>query len=227
MKGEALAIIFVVVILVLIVGGAFTWFFVVKPREAASCKSDTQCPSYQFCSPDGKCLDYGKCVDNSSCIGSQVCDDGICAQCRTDKDCLNDPGNPICDDGKCVQCSSSKGCPNGVCDLKNKICVGCMSNSDCPKAAPYCWKPRLDNAGVNSCVICLEDSDCPSGGQCINHRCFKKPDPLTPPVVVGLPGPPPAPPAIPPRTHYGTTLKPLIDPRGDPFRHYSEYRSSW
>jgi len=209
MRGGKIAIIIVLVILVLLGLAVLTWFFVIKPREEVKkCTESSQCPKGTFCSADKICLDFGKCFLSSDCIGGQVCDDGVCVECQTSKDCLGVPGKPVCDDGKCVGCIKNSQCHSGVCDTSVKRCVGCTKDSQC--SSGHCL--------TNRCVQCKTDKDCFVGSSCIGGTC-KSSTPVTR-VVQG-------PPKMPPQTYLGTSLKPLKTPLIDPFAPYHEYRSSW
>ena len=139
------------------------------------------------------------------CIGDQVCVDGTCAQCGSNKDCDNDPGKPVCDlsTKRCVGCTRNADCPKGIC-YKNR-CVACTKDSQCPKGQPKCLYASTPD--ISQCVACLTDKDCP-GQKCIRNNCIE--------VSTQRPRS---------RVNLGSHLKSLQVPQGASFTKHHEYSS--
>lgn len=123
--------------------------------EPVVCSTDEQCPPCSICE-DGVCIPG--CSDDNPCPENGCCNpDGRCSKsCRTDLDCLSEPGNSVCLEG---------GCCGFACDPL----VPCISNSEC-EAGEYC-------GDENYCISgCFSDSDCSrleedGGGR---YRCEKR-----------------------------------------------------
>jgi hypothetical protein len=144
------------------------------------------------CSPDGKTLYYSTStgdITTTDCGGpgsGQVCgwsDGSGYYDCVAGQVPAADPGNkfpllcggsPVPGDGCAasvipVPCQTAADCAgdvysNVVCDPVAKVCVGCLSNSDCGVLATGQIVPACDTKR-KVCVGCVADSDCP-GGKC-------------------------------------------------------------
>ena len=124
------------------------------------------------------------CFSNQDCQTGEICDEGICKECRRDRDCTN-VRRPICIEGKC-QCEQNNDCPLSYRFCVNKICVECSDTRDCPRGFPACVDGacNLQNCTKDAdckdsnypsckplgrdrvCVGCLKDSDCAAGRTC-------------------------------------------------------------
>ncbi|MFW5921622.1 MAG: hypothetical protein ACOCUS_07265, partial [Polyangiales bacterium] len=96
-----------------------------------------------------------------SCVADEDCDDGNpCTDdtCRSGR-CTREPNTARCDDG--VYCNGPDRCADGactdhlgdpcadptVCDEEKDMCVGCVTDSDCPGTMRGPWSP-CDYSGV-------------------------------------------------------------------------------
>lgn len=115
-----------------------------KPNALACCTSTEDCNSVG--------IDYVK-----GCDTGQFCENHTCvsASCTTDTDC---PAvDPVCD-GICVQCNATHACSPRfpVCDLQEKSCGVCTTDSDC---GAFAGTPHCDSSS-GGCVQCGTGSDC-------------------------------------------------------------------
>ena len=146
----------------------------VAKGTCTGCRTNDDCRGALFCdTTTGICRD---CVSNSDCGGGRpTCDrvSGQCTiQCSSDADCANTGGPTKCDTsagrGVCVDCTgNNQNCR--FCETKTFSCVGCLADSDCPAAAPFCG-PSFECSP--SCTV---DNDCPAGLHCDpkTSRCLE------------------------------------------------------
>jgi hypothetical protein len=135
------------------------------------CTSDTECGEI-FCDvATGICRD---CVTDDHCEpNAPVCDpvSGQCtATCESSLDCVATGGPGVCNMelGVCTDCTGN-GEQCSFCELETFSCVGCLEDTDCPPAAPFCG-PSLECSPE-----CSGDDDCPGGLFCdpATSRCVE------------------------------------------------------
>lgn len=112
-------------------------------------------PKYPKCNNDDHCKEH-----------KEFCVNGMCQQCRNDKDCKK---GEQCAGGACKPipgyCENKDECPPGqVC--KGNRCSPCANNEECGPGMKC-------NAG--KCVKCIADSDCPENHECQNGVCVAPP----------------------------------------------------
>jgi len=136
------------------------------------CASDADCLGSLHCdAPSGECRD---CVTDDHCGGPVPVCDPVSRQCSkactSDADCATTGGPMKCDTqrGRCVDCTGN-GQPCPFCELDTYSCVGCLVDTDCPAARPFCG-PSYECTGE-----CNADSDCTGGLFCHIglHRCVE------------------------------------------------------
>jgi len=138
------------------------------------CRTNDDCRGALLCdTATGICRD---CVTNADCGGGRsVCDkvSGQCTiQCASDADCAATGGPTKCDTsagrGVCVDCTgNNQNCR--FCETRTFSCVGCLVDSDCSQAAPFC------GPSFQCTPNCTSDGDCPAGLHCDpkTSRCLE------------------------------------------------------
>jgi hypothetical protein len=149
------------------------------PRaDSAHCETQPNVPS----SPQYSCVG---CRDNTDCGGKAIpglCNTvtGVCVNCVENGDCADDPTRSRCQNGTCAVCSLDSDCLAitglGAC-LNTVGCVECVNDNHCednPDGAVCKSTAGPGSAAVNTCVQCVDDADCPSptASACSNdNRC--------------------------------------------------------
>ncbi len=113
---------------------------------------------------------YPKCKNDSHCTGhGEVCVDGLCKECRTDKECKQ---GFVCKSNACVpapECQVDTDCKNGL-KCRNQKCVPeCMTDAECAPGE------KCQNQKCVAAAECTSDADCPSGQKCENQKCVAGP----------------------------------------------------
>ena len=137
----ALAIMFLVISLAMIIITVLYFLFWKPPIPSSSCQSNNNCSVGQICQR-GFCVE-NICVYDLDCNGNGLCINSYC----TTLNCQN--GN---------DCPTGTACINGACI---KVGATCHSNNDCFDLT--CLNQR--------CVQCLTDSNCGPGQGCFNQVC--------------------------------------------------------
>lgn len=120
------------------------------PGQTARCTSERP-----LCrASSGTCVG---CLSNTDCTSADApyCDlvSGTCRPCGAEpaRACV-DPARPVCQTsgalaGRCTECSASSRqrcvAPFDRCDERSGRCAACVSNADCPPAAPLCDSATL------------------------------------------------------------------------------------
>ncbi|MCB9507370.1 MAG: hypothetical protein H6700_02070 [Myxococcales bacterium] len=121
----------------------------------AACESDIQCGPGASCEAYGggdKCLP--SCADGGACPADFTCADGVCS-----------PLGSACGGG-CTLTVADCAAPLAVLDATRCICVGCLSDGDCP-GSQTCNSGGTCTAGG---ISCTGTSDC-DGGYCQGGVC--------------------------------------------------------
>jgi len=122
------------------------------------CRRATDCGTERACDA-GVCVEP-ECVTNAECGATEVCNDGLCGQCRIDGDC----DSMACHHGTCVEreCTRSPDCADGrVCDAA--LCLPCGETVFCDDQLAC-----IEGA----CAPCTTHEDCGVGRVCGGARCF-------------------------------------------------------
>jgi len=176
---------------------------------ATSCGSDSGSSgpgnSSTTCSLAGNACEFGcsatlgcvQCETNANCdAGAPICVLGQCRACGASSDCntgqvcspaTHQCGTPCTTNAECAPGQGNQNAP--LCDTAAKVCVGCLSATDCPAATPICDATRRQCSQCSSradcgvatpacnlqngrCVECLVDVDCNGKGACgTDHQC--------------------------------------------------------
>ncbi len=100
------------------------------------------------------------------CLNDEPPQEECCASdpkyCANDTDAATDAGTDIDNEDATVDTSMAcdPACTTGVCDTSSKICVGCLSNTDCSGSKAFC------DTDTNTCVACVGDTDCVGDSVC-------------------------------------------------------------
>ncbi len=109
---------------------------------------------------------YPKCDKDSNCKGhGEVCVNGLCKQCRSDKECQ--PGY-VCKDNACVpapECTKDSDCKNGLVCRNEKCVPQCTADNECAPGE------KCVNQKCVPAAECTTDQDCPAGEKCVNQKC--------------------------------------------------------
>jgi len=112
---------------------------------------------------------YPKCDKDEHCREGEFCVNGMCQQCRNDKDCGK---GHVCKSGRCAAqagyCESNDDCPMGQACIDNN-CAPCRRDGDCG-AGGRCQGGKCLQPGS-----CNTDEDCPENHECQNGRCVGPP----------------------------------------------------
>ncbi len=117
-----------------------------ETHGCVDCLQDGDCPLGKVCKQKA-CVDG--CTDAHGCP-TGMCVSGMCALCKNDGDCANDPSG------------------NHRCDVASGKCVGCLQTADC-KPGEFC------DPGDHTCHPgCDTDGQCTGNGnqKCCNHVCY-------------------------------------------------------
>jgi hypothetical protein len=86
------------------------------------CRSDADCNDNSACTTDLCKTDTNTCLHESACSKLQVCNNGVCAECKYDSDCQGGVITPQAAEPNVVgTCSVSK-CVGGVCKSSDVTC---------------------------------------------------------------------------------------------------------
>ena len=89
---------------------------------------------------------YPKCANDKDCKDREFCVQGMCQECRTDKDC------------------NGGTCNKGRCEQKSSMSVACSDDLQCPPGTSC----------INgACKPCKADAECGDGGKCNQGRCAR------------------------------------------------------
>jgi hypothetical protein len=124
-------------------------------HTCVACLKDADCGSGAICEAH-VCKAAVTCQSDVQCKATkQVCNTTAkaCVDCNFPTDCATDQQ---CQANACVTvkaCASSKECTFGVCDQKNGVCVGCLSDPDCTDAQ-FCGSDHICHADVCNGPVC-------------------------------------------------------------------------
>ena len=149
------------------------------------CTSDSDCTGTDggtpWCNTDTsscvQCLSTADCGGNpnKSCVGNAcVYNQGTCGQ---NSDCASTPTLPVCDttQSMCVGCLTNADCPNGQDCTPLEVCqtpapATCSSDADCRADGGTGATPHCDTSS-GTCVQCLTTAQCPVGDACEAEVC--------------------------------------------------------
>jgi hypothetical protein len=129
------------------------------------CASNADCGGFAgpVCDPSTK--QCRGCQVDSECA-SGACNQGVCAQCKTDAQC--GAATPHCTaNGRCIECLSDTECGAGVCTLAGTCC----GKTACATAGAECGQ-TIDLACLLSPISCAA---CEAGNVCLKNHCEPAP----------------------------------------------------
>src|SRR5882724_7445774 len=113
------------------------------------------------------CLEDAQCTKFAPYCALAI---GDCVECLSSANCGT--SGLVCDrlNFHCVpSCTSNADCVSAAqtpfCDPERSLCVSCVSDEDCPAAAPRC------NTRAQACLQCLTNLDCETGANCVAGIC--------------------------------------------------------
>lgn len=135
-----------------------------RPQPDGTCQELLDCPTELMnCDgAQGRCQEPSTCMTDFDCLGKRVCQHGRCVEevegCRL-KDCIAngfDYCNVKFDQCENYSCETDQECAGTRrCDPRQKLCVDCLKNSDCPEGAT-----------CTDSWFCLPRDGCRGDGEC-------------------------------------------------------------
>ena len=164
------------------IAGEAAPFCLLDRRQCVACRSKSDCPPDEECSPGGTCAET--CV--GSCEAGKACCDGLCVD--TLKDVFNCGGCGTKCNAATVVNASAVVCAAGACsygkcagafvDCDSKKTNGCecacgVREAVCCPSSPRCFDKTGDNCGSdNKCHLCKSTNDrCSAGSECCSGSC--------------------------------------------------------